>query len=305
LAEIPGKLTEFIIAAQARAEQVPASNEGTDIDATIAAARTKLGTGSKHFFDVADDIQVRIRVYDFDRIKSRSICVILSIILCSGVTIGGLPLMTYSISARCPATGAFGIAITSSSIAVPARCAWVGPLGLVVTQNVTDPALGPAGLSLLRQGLGAAAVLTNLTLGTPEPEWRQVGVIDRYGCVAWRSGALALPVAAAAEGAGCLALGNLLADKNVPAVMIGRFEATAGEALAERLLSALEAGGETGDEHAAGLHVAHGFDWPVVDLRVDWHDMPIAELRALWERYRPQQKDYIARAINPRAAPSF
>jgi uncharacterized Ntn-hydrolase superfamily protein len=217
--------------------------------------------------------------------------------------------MTYSISARCPESGAFGIAITSSSIAVPARCAWVGPLGLVVTQNVTDPALGPAGLALLRQGLGARAVLSNLTLGTPEPEWRQVGVIDRYGRVAWHSGAEALPVAAVAEGAGCLALGNLLADKNVPGVMIGRFEGAAGEGLAEQLLSALEAGleagGETGDEHAAGLHVAHVFDWPVVDLRVDWHDTPIAELRALWERYRPQQKDYIARAINPRAAPSF
>jgi uncharacterized Ntn-hydrolase superfamily protein len=217
--------------------------------------------------------------------------------------------MTYSISARCPETGAFGIAITSSSIAVPARCAWVGPVGLVVTQNVTDPALGPAGLALLRQGLGARAVLGHLTLGTPEPEWRQVGVIDRYGSVAWHSGAAALAVAAVAEGAGCLALGNLLADKSVPAAMIRRFEAAAGEALAERLLSALEtgldAGGETSDEHAAGLHVAHLFDWPVVDLRVDWHNRPIAELRALWERYRPQQKDYIARAVNPRAAPSF
>jgi uncharacterized Ntn-hydrolase superfamily protein len=217
--------------------------------------------------------------------------------------------MTYSISARCPETGAFGIAITSSSIAVPARCAWVGPLGLVVTQNVTDPALGPAGLALLRQGLGAGAVLNTLISGTPEPEWRQVGIIDRYGCVAWRSGAEALPIAAFAEGAGCLALGNLLADEDVPGMMIKRFEAAAGAALPERLLSALEAGleagGETGDEHSAGLHVAHTFDWPVVDLRVDWHDTPIAELRALWERYRPQQKDYIARAINPRAAPSF
>jgi uncharacterized Ntn-hydrolase superfamily protein len=217
--------------------------------------------------------------------------------------------MTYSISARCPETGAFGIAITSSSIAVAARCAWVGPLGVVVTQNVTDPALGPAGLALLRQGLGAQAVLNHLTLGTPEPEWRQVGVIDRYGRVAWHSGAEALPVAAIADGAACLALGNLLADRNVPGVMIKRFEAAAGEALAERLLLALEAGleagGETGAEHAAGLHVAHVFDWPVTDLRVDWHDTPIAELRGLWERYRPQQKDYIARAINPRAAPSF
>jgi uncharacterized Ntn-hydrolase superfamily protein len=217
--------------------------------------------------------------------------------------------MTYSIAARCPQTNAFGIAITSSSIAVPARCAWVGPLGLVVTQNVTDPALGPAGLTLLRQGLGAGAVLHALTLGTPDAAWRQAGVIDRYGQVAWHSGAEALGVSAVAEAPGCLALGNLLANPNVPRVMVERFSATAGENLAERLLGALEAGlaggGETDDEHAAGLHVARGFDWPVVDLRVDWHVAPIAELRALWERYRPQEQDYVARAMNPGAAPAF
>lgn len=217
--------------------------------------------------------------------------------------------MTYSIAARCPQTNAFGIAITSSSIAVPARCAWVGPLGLVVTQNVTDPALGPAGLNLLRQGLGARAVLHVLTLSTPGAEWRQACVIDRYGQVAWHSGTEALAVSAVAEAPGCLALGNLLANPEVPRVMVDRFSATPGESLAERLMAALEAGleagGETGDEHAAGLHVARGFDWPVVDLRVDWHEEPIAELRALWERYRPQEQDYIARAISPGAAPAF
>ncbi len=89
--------------------------------------------------------------------------------------------MTYSIAARCEKSGAFGIAITSSSICVASRCAWVGPLGAVSTQNITDPALGPAGLALLRQGLGAGAVLQTLLAGTPQPEYRQVGVIDRYG----------------------------------------------------------------------------------------------------------------------------
>lgn len=217
--------------------------------------------------------------------------------------------MTYSIAARCEATGAFGIAITSSSIAVPARCAWVGPLGLVVTQNVTDPALGPAGLALLRQGMGAHAVLHNLTLGTPDASWRQVGVIDRYGQAADHSGAQALGIANVARGPSCLAMGNLLASPDVPRIMVEAFRAAAGEVLAERLMRALEAGlaagGETDDEHAAGLHVAHQFDWPVVDLRVDWHEDPIVELRALWERYRPQVGDYVARATNPAGAPSF
>lgn len=217
--------------------------------------------------------------------------------------------MTYSIAARCPDTGAFGIAITSSSICVASRCAWVGPLGAVMTQNVTDPALGPAGLALLRQGLGAAAVLEVLLAGTPEPAWRQVGVIDRYGRFAMHSGAQALATAAVAKGEGCFALGNLLANPDVPARMIEAYARASGTNLAERLLHGLEAGlaagGETGDEHSAGMHVAQTYDWPVVDLRVDWHEEPIAELRRVWELYAPQRAAYEARALNPSGAPAF
>jgi uncharacterized Ntn-hydrolase superfamily protein len=217
--------------------------------------------------------------------------------------------MTYSIAARCPKTGAFGIAITSSSICVASRCAWVGPLGAVATQNVTDPALGPAGLALLRQGLGAGAVLDLLLAGTPEPEWRQVGVIDRYGKTALHSGSQALPLAAFAQGDACIALGNLLASPDAPARMIAAYDKVDGANFAERLLQALEAGlaagGETGDEHAAGLHVAETYDWPVVDLRVDWHDEPIAELRRIWELYAPQRAAYESRARAPGTAPSF
>jgi uncharacterized Ntn-hydrolase superfamily protein len=217
--------------------------------------------------------------------------------------------MTYSIAARCEKTGAFGIAITSSSICVASRCAWVSPLGAVSTQNITDPALGPAGLGLLRQGLGAGAVLNLLLAGTPDPDYRQVGVIDRYGKTALHSGKEALPLAAFAEGPACIALGNLLATPDVPARMIAAYGAASGETLAERLMLALEAGldagGETGDEHAAGLHVAHTYDWPVVDLRVDWHDEPIAELRRIWTLYAPQRAAYESRARAPGTAPSF
>src|SRR5262245_26202315 len=160
--------------------------------------------------------------------------------------------MTYSIAARCSRTGAFGIAITSSSICVASRCAWVGPLGAVTTQNVTDPALGPAGLGLLRQGLGAGAVLELLLAGTAEVEWRQVGVIDRYGRHALHSGSQALGIAAVAEGDGCYALGNLLATPEVPRRMLDAYDTTADAPLAVRLLRALEAGldagGEAGDE---------------------------------------------------------
>jgi uncharacterized Ntn-hydrolase superfamily protein len=80
------------------------------------------------------------------------------------------------LGAPCPKSGAFGIAVTSSSVSVASRCAWVGPLGAVATQNVTDPALGTSGLALLRQRPGAGAVLRLLLAGTPEPEWRQIAV---------------------------------------------------------------------------------------------------------------------------------
>jgi uncharacterized Ntn-hydrolase superfamily protein len=217
--------------------------------------------------------------------------------------------MTYSIAARCARTGAFGIAITSSSICVASRCAWVSPSGAVATQNVTDPALGPAGLGLLRQGLGARAVLDLLQAGTPEPQWRQVGVIDRYGTTALHSGSQALPLAAVAQGDACIALGNLLATPDVPARMVAAYEKADGANLAERLLQGLHAGlaagGETGDEHSAGLHVAETYDWPVVDLRVDWHDEPIAELQRIWVLYAPQRAAYESRARSPAAAPGF
>ena len=81
--------------------------------------------------------------------------------------------MTYSIAARCPRTGAFGIAITSSSICVPSRCSWVSPTGAVLTQNITDPALGPLGLSLVAKGMNAKDVIKEMVAATPHSARRR------------------------------------------------------------------------------------------------------------------------------------
>ena len=59
------------------------------------------------------------------------------------------------------------------------------------------------------------------------------------------------------------------------------------------------------DVRSAGVLVTHRVSWPLVDLRVDWADTPIASLRALWEAYRPQMDDYVTRALNPGAAPAY
>ena len=91
--------------------------------------------------------------------------------------------------------------------------------------------------------------------------------------------------------------------------MVAAFHDADAHPLPERLMRALEAGlaagGEISDEHAAGLHVADSYDWPVVDLRVDWHAAPIDELRQLWNLFAPQQAAFIARARAPESAPSF
>ncbi|MBW6399400.1 DUF1028 domain-containing protein [Roseomonas sp. HJA6] len=217
--------------------------------------------------------------------------------------------MTYSLIARCPVSGAFGAVVTSSSVATAARCIRTDAMGAVATQNFSDPALGPLGIRLLREGLGAAAVLRLLLDSTTAPEHRQVAVVDRRGALAWHVGEVSMPVAAFATGPGCVAMGNLLANDRVPTAMVDAFVASEGEALAERLMRALEAGLDTGgefdDEHGAGLLVSETHDWPVVDLRVDWDDAPIAALRALWTRYAPQQAAYVARFLDPRQAPTF
>ncbi|MEO3475287.1 DUF1028 domain-containing protein [Roseomonas sp. CAU 1739] len=217
--------------------------------------------------------------------------------------------MTYSLIACCPNTGAFGAVVTSSSVATAARCIRTDALGAVATQNFSDPSLGPLGTRLLRDGLGAGAVLRLLLDSTTAPEHRQVTVVDRRGAVAWHIGEASMPVAGVATGPGCIAMGNLLANDTVPAAMVAAYADATGMVLAERLMRALEAGldagGEFDDEHGAGLLVSDTHDWPVVDLRVDWDDAPIAALRALWTRYAPQQAAYVARFLDPRQAPAF
>ncbi|MDR6819992.1 putative Ntn-hydrolase superfamily protein [Neorhizobium sp. 2083] len=217
--------------------------------------------------------------------------------------------MTFSISARCSETGAFGIAISSSSPAVAARCAHVkAGAGVITSQNVTDPSLGLLGLELLAGGRSAAQVRGALVASTPFADFRQIAVIDRSGATAAFSGKGALGVHGIAEGQDCIAAGNLLMDRFVLSAMVEAFEQSRGF-LAERLMVALkagqDAGGEAGPVYSAGVKVARELDWPVVDLRVDWSEQPIEKLFEIWRVYEPQMEDYVRRAVAPEAAPSF
>lgn len=217
--------------------------------------------------------------------------------------------MTFSIIARCPATGQFGAAVSSSSPAVAARCirARAG-VGAAVSQNITDPALGPLILEAIGQGHSPQQALQTLA-ERPFISYRQLMAIDATQAPAIFTGSNALGRLAGAQGEHAACAGNMLASLDVPAAMLSAFEKTPGS-LAERLMQAMlagqAAGGEEGPVHSAGLLVVAELDWPIVDLRMDWVEKcPVETLYEAWKVYEPQIHDYITRAKDPRAAPSF
>lgn len=219
--------------------------------------------------------------------------------------------MTFSIAGRCSKSGAFGVAITTSSIAVGARCPHArAGVGAVATQNVTDPNLGPLLLDLMAQGKSARDSIDSIIRDRPHIEFRQLTAVDRNGMSASFSGKHILGTHGVSEQRDCVAAGNLLKSASLPMAMTGAFAANAGEHLAERLLRSLEAGlasgGEEGPVHSAALVVYHTEAFPLVNLRVDWDDdNPIRQLRRLWEDYRPQMGAYLQRAVDPTQAPSY
>jgi len=116
---------------------------------------------------------------------------------------------------------------------------------------------------------------------------RQVAVIDAQGRVATHTGDRCIAHAAHVIGSDHSCQANMMLNATVPAAMSNAFEAASGT-LAERLMAALEAAqGEGGDvrgsQSAAMIVVpAEGEPWRrTVDLRVEDHPEPLAELRRL------------------------
>ena len=218
--------------------------------------------------------------------------------------------MTFSLVAKCEETGMFGTAVTSSSPAVAARCSYTrSGVGAVSSQNITDPSLGNFALDLLEEGLTAKEVIAKITKEKKNLEFRQILIIDGSGQIAIHSGNNSLGIFSDSFGKNVLSAGNLLANKNVTKAVVDKFEKTQGD-LGDRLVSALQggldAGGEAGSIHSAGMKISDKVSWPIVDLRCDWSDdCPIKKLSQLWKIYKPQVKDYLQRALDPTKAPSY
>ncbi len=217
--------------------------------------------------------------------------------------------MTLSLAGRCAETGMLGGAITSSSICVASRCLFTrAGVGAGLTQNVTDPSLGVRMLDLLEAGADANTAISQVITEANHIEWRQLVLLDSSGSSALHTGVKVLGRHATVEGKQCVAAANLLDNENVPPAMVTAFEQSYGH-LAHRLITALEAGikagGEEGPVRSVGVQVVDTVSWPVVDLRVDWDDKPVSRLHMLWNEYKPQLENYVTRALNPEAAPSY
>jgi len=212
--------------------------------------------------------------------------------------------MTFSLSARDRASGMFGIAVASSSIAVGNRCPWArAGVGTIATQHRTDIRSGPLGLDLLARGLSARETVSALVAANDHPGLRQFAAVDREGRTAYFNGPDIASTATAVEGEACVSVGNFLADPGVTAAMVRGYERSAAALFAERLLDALdagvEAGGETQPAMAAALLIVDRHAWPLVDLRVDFEPQPAVKLRRLWSAYKPIVDRFVVQVLDP------
>ena len=222
---------------------------------------------------------------------------------------------TFSLTARCPRTGRFGVAVATRVPAVGAAVPHArAGIGAIATQAWTNPYIGLDGLDLLAAGGSAAQVVAAILAWDPDREARQFAVVDAAGDAAAHTGAETHDHAGHRLGDGFVAAGNLLAGPEVLEAMVEAFAANPEHELPVRLLASLAAGqaagGDKRGKQSAALKVVDREDYAFIDLRVDEHADPIPELHrvyAVWDKVfrphlaaRPTRKDLEARASGDR-----
>lgn len=211
--------------------------------------------------------------------------------------------MTFSIAARDPATGAFGVAVSTAVPCVGAVCPYVkAGVGAIASQSFASVTLGVRGLELFEAGLSPETALQALLTEDPEPGRRQWGGVDARGrvyaysgddCVEW-FGSWPEPEKQ------YTVQGNMLVGAEVVEQMARAYEAAEGQDFAERLVLALEAGQAAGGDKRGRVSAAlvtsvvgegrypgrvHDFN-----IRVDEHSDPVPELRRIFDHVVAQRR---------------
>jgi uncharacterized Ntn-hydrolase superfamily protein len=203
--------------------------------------------------------------------------------------------MTWSLVARDPA-GAFGVAIASRFFAVGSLCpAARSSRGALSSQALMNPHYVRDGMAALEKGDSAADIVARLTAADSGRDARQLHVVDAAGRAAAHTGANCIEWCGHFAGEAFSVAGNMLAGAAVLERTARAYEDNATLPFAERLIEAMEAGERAGGDRrgkqAAALLICTTEDYPFLDLRVDDHADPLAELRRLYtvslERFQP------------------
>jgi uncharacterized Ntn-hydrolase superfamily protein len=199
--------------------------------------------------------------------------------------------VTFSIIAYDEKTGQVGVAVASKSFATGARVPFIRTgVGAIASQARVNHLYGPRGLALLAAGASAADTVRLLIAADEDQDIRQLHVMDRMGRFAAHTGAECLEWCGHLVMPGFSLAGNILAGANVLEAMAAAYEAAPELSLARRLIASLKAGEQAGGDkrgrQSASLLVHGDKEWSLIDIRVDDHADPFAELERLEQAAR-------------------
>lgn len=211
----------------------------------------------------------------------------------------GVHANTYSIVGRCQHTGAVGCAVASAVPAVGAICIVTRPgIGVVTTQSWVNPYLAESTLDRLAAGEEAQSALKDALASDDAAAFRQVGAIGFDGPGAAWTGGSCTNWCGQHTAVDHAVQGNMLTGPEVLDAMSTAFAADPNAVLEDRLMAALTAGQEAGGDkrgrQSAALVVADRECYRRVDLRVDEHADPVAELARVLTVSKAQLFPFVA-----------
>lgn len=219
-----------------------------------------------------------------------------------------MELNTFSIVAHCPRTHMLGVAVSTAVPAVGAMCPYVkAGVGAVSTQSWVNPYLAIAALDLMQAGRSAPDALNAVLANDDAKDLRQIGIVDAAGRAAAWSGKSCTRWFGHIVEEHFAVQGNMLIGAETIAAMAKAFRDSVAQDLAERLLLALEAGqaagGDKRGKQSAALRVHDTEDYALLDLRVDEHPQPVAELRRVYTIAKQQLLPFV-QGMPKRGAPA-
>jgi uncharacterized Ntn-hydrolase superfamily protein len=216
--------------------------------------------------------------------------------------------MTWSIIARDNATGQIGIAVATRFFAVGARVPHIAPgIGGVATQALVNPYYGIDGVKLLHEGKSPREIIETLIAGDNGRESRQLHIMDVQGRIAAHTGRDCVDWCGHLKGDNFSIAGNMLAGAAVLDETAKAYLANQSLPFARRLIAAMRAGEKAGGDkrgkQSAALLIHENEEWSALDLRVDDHADPLAELERL-ERVSRERWAHFRKFLPTRQNPS-